>query len=124
MVLCVCRVFLMYRHWMGIGTPSRMQISSRIAIFPPRQKFDILMQIYLISYGVWRIIIEIFRADERGAIILGLAPSQWQSILFIVGGIALLVIYYVKKWQFILPPKESIVKESIEKKEDVDTSNE
>lgn len=88
------------------------------------KRSNILMQIYLISYGVWRIIIEIFRADERGAIILGLAPSQWQSILFIVGGIALLVIYYVKKWQFILPPKESIVKESIEKKEDVDTSNE
>ena len=41
---------------------------------------NILMHIYLIAYGVWRIVIEIFRTDARGAIILGLAPSQWQSI--------------------------------------------
>ena len=54
---------------------------------------NITVQIYLIAYGVWRIIIEIFRTDARGAMVLGLAPSQWQSIVFIVGGIALLVFY-------------------------------
>lgn len=70
------------------------------------KRCNILMSIYLMAYGVWRIIIEIFRADERGAVILGLAPSQWQSIVFIVGGIALLVIYIVKKWRIFLPKKE------------------
>lgn len=66
------------------------------------KKCNILMNIYLIAYGVWRIIIEIFRTDARGAIILGLAPSQWQSILFIVGGIALMLFYYVKDIPFFL----------------------
>ena len=58
---------------------------------------NIIMQIYLIAYGVWRIFIEFFRTDERGAIVLGLAPSQWQSIIFILGGIALIVIFVIRK---------------------------
>ena len=65
------------------------------------------MSLYLIAYGIWRIIIEIFRADERGAMVLGLAPSQWQSIIFIAGGIALLLVYYLKKWKFYLPKSVS-----------------
>ena len=64
---------------------------------------NITMQVYLIAYGVWRIFIEFFRTDARGAIILGLAPSQWQSIIFIAGGIAMLLIYYFKKIPFVLP---------------------
>ena len=55
------------------------------------------MQIYLIAYGVWRIFIEFFRTDERGVIVLGLAPSQWQSFLFIAGGVALLLVYVFAK---------------------------
>ncbi len=72
---------------------------------------NILMHIYLIAYGVWRMIIEIFRTDARGAIVLGLAPSQWQSIVFIAGGIALLVIYHWKKIPFFFS------KEEVDKKE-------
>ena len=72
------------------------------------KRCNILMSIYLMAYGVWRLIIEIFRADERGAVILGLAPSQWQSIVFIVGGIVLLVFYIVKKWHIFLPKKEVV----------------
>ena len=67
---------------------------------------NITMQIYLIAYGVWRIFIEFFRADERGAFVLGLAPSQWQSILFIAGGIALLVVFIMKKIPLFIPKKE------------------
>ena len=62
---------------------------------------NITMQLYLISYGVWRIIIEVFRTDARGAIVLGLAPSQWQSIIFIVGGVAMLLIYKLLKKPFV-----------------------
>ena len=58
---------------------------------------NILMHVYLISYGAWRIFIEFFRTDNRGAFILGLAPSQWQSIIFILAGIALFVVYIVTK---------------------------
>ena len=64
---------------------------------------NITMQIYLIAYGVWRIFIEFFRTDARGAIVLGLAPSQWQSIIFIIGGIVMLVIYKLLKKPFRLP---------------------
>lgn len=64
---------------------------------------NILMQIYLIAYGIWRIIIEFFRTDYRGAFVAGLSPSQWQSIFFILGGIALLIIYIVLKKPMFLP---------------------
>ena len=63
---------------------------------------NIIMSLYLIIYGVWRIFIEIFRTDERGAFVLGLAPSQWQSIIFIAGGGLLILIYYLTKKPFIL----------------------
>jgi prolipoprotein diacylglyceryltransferase len=64
------------------------------------------MAIYLIAYGMWRIIIEFFRTDARGAILLGLSPSQWQSFVFIAGGIALIVIYIVLKIPLILPKEK------------------
>ncbi len=67
------------------------------------KRFNPIMSIYLIGYAVWRFIIEIFRTDARGAVILGLQPSQWQSVLFILGGVALFVIYYWKKIPFFLP---------------------
>ncbi len=74
------------------------------------KKSNITMQIYLIAYGVWRIIIEIFRTDARGAIILGLAPSQWQSILFIAGGIAMLLIYYTLRIPFVIKNNDYALK--------------
>ena len=51
------------------------------------------MAVYLVSYGIWRFIIEFFRADNRGGKIIGLYPSQFWSILMIVGGIAMFFIY-------------------------------
>lgn len=70
------------------------------------KRCNILMAIYLIAYAVWRMFIEFFRTDSRGAVILGLAPSQWQSIVFVVMGIAILIFYKWKKIPFILPEKE------------------
>ena len=61
------------------------------------------MQVYLIAYGAWRMFIEFFRADDRGAVVLGLYPSQWQSIVFIVLGIALIVFYIIRKIPLKLP---------------------
>lgn len=73
-----------------------------------KKNCNITAHIYLIAYGIWRIIIEIFRTDYRGAIVLGLAPSQWQSIIFIAGGAGLLLFYYLVKIPFFLPKKERI----------------
>lgn len=51
------------------------------------------MAVYLVSYGIWRFIIEFFRADNRGGRIIGLYPSQFWSILMIIGGTAMFFIY-------------------------------
>ena len=67
---------------------------------------NITMQVYLIAYGVWRIFIEFFRTDSRGAFLLGLAPSQWQSIIFIAGGVDMLLVYKFLKKPFTLPKEE------------------
>ena len=67
------------------------------------KRSNITMQVYLIAYGVWRIFIEFFRTDARGAAILGLYPSQWQSVIFIIGGVAMLLVYIFKKIPLVLP---------------------
>ena len=51
------------------------------------------MAIYLISYGIWRFVIEFFRADYRGSFIPGLSPSQFWSIIMVVSGVAVFFIY-------------------------------
>jgi phosphatidylglycerol:prolipoprotein diacylglycerol transferase len=68
------------------------------------KKWNINIQVYLIAYAIWRFIIEIFRSDARGAVVLGLQPSQWQSVAFIAGGVALFVIYILKKIPLKFPP--------------------
>ncbi len=48
--------------------------------------------LYLVSYGVWRFVIEFFRADDRGAsFIQGLTPSQTSAILFVAAGVAIYI---------------------------------
>ena len=66
------------------------------------KRSKLVMSVYLIAYGVWRIFLEFFRTDARGAIILGLSPSQWQSFVFIVLGVLLILFYkfYKKSYYF------------------------
>lgn len=62
------------------------------------KRYNILMQIYLISYGVWRFLIEYVRTDQVGGVQDALLrPSQWQSIIFISIGILLFVIYHIRR---------------------------
>ncbi len=51
------------------------------------------MAIYLVSYGIWRFVIEYFRDDYRGNFIPGISPSQFWCIIMILGGIAIFFIY-------------------------------
>ncbi len=69
------------------------------------KRCNIIMSIYLIGYGVWRFIVEFLRTDYRG-FNPTLYPSQWLSILFVLGGIALILIYHFKKMPFFLPKEE------------------
>lgn len=57
------------------------------------------IQVYLISYGVFRFLIEFIRGDNRGAKMLSLSPSQWTSIIFIIIGVLMIAIekYHRKK---------------------------
>ncbi len=50
------------------------------------------MPIYILSYGVWRFLIEFIRGDDRGAYFLSLSPSQWFSLLGIIGSVALFIV--------------------------------
>lgn len=52
---------------------------------------------YLISYGLFRFILEFFRADDRGSLFGVLSPSQWLSLLIIVVGIISIVINIFQK---------------------------
>lgn len=53
------------------------------------------MAIYLVSYGIWRFVIEYFRGDtgERGKFVPGLYPSQFWSIIMVIAGTAIFFIY-------------------------------
>ena len=63
------------------------------------------MPIYMISYGVFRFLIEFIRGDERGQI-PGLSPSQYWCILLVVGGIVLIYLY--KRFIFVEAKEEAI----------------
>lgn len=80
-----------------------------------KRSYHLTMPVYLIGYGIWRIIIEFFRDDPRGAVILGLAPSQWQSIVFILGGIAIIVYYLIKKIPLLCSKEETLTETEREK---------
>lgn len=58
-------------------------------------KFKYNMSVYLMGYGIWRFIIEFFRGDvhERGEFIPGLSPSQFWSILMVIGGVVFFFLY-------------------------------
>ena len=48
------------------------------------------LPLYMILYGIWRFIVEFFRADDRGSTVVSfLTPSQLVAILMIFGSIGL-----------------------------------
>lgn len=55
-------------------------------------KFKYTFPVYLFSYGVFRFFIEFIRGDYRGSFIPFLSPSQFWSILMVIGSFALYVI--------------------------------
>lgn len=59
--------------------------------------------IYLISYSIFRFIIEFFRGDERGEL-QGLSPSQYICILLFISSFVLWYFYNKK----LFPKKESL----------------
>ena len=71
-----------------------------VLVFLLTKKIRFQMPIYLLSYGVWRFVIEYFRGDERGSTIVSfLSPSQLTSIGLLIAGAAILAIeiYFDRK---------------------------
>ncbi len=66
-----------------------------------KKNFRLTFPVYLISYAVFRFLIEYVRGDERGKFILSfLSPSQFQSVLMLGLGIALIFVlpkFYEKR---------------------------
>ena len=54
------------------------------------------LRYYFISYGIWRFIIEFFRGDDRGGVILGMSPSQFLSVIMII--LAIILWIFEDKW--------------------------
>ena len=80
-------------------------ITFGVCTFLYYKNVTIIPQIYLISYGVWRFIIEFFRTDYRGGLTESgaLSPSQIQSIIFVVAGVILFFVY--KKFKVVFKTK-------------------
>ena len=55
------------------------------------------MPIYLISYGIWRFLIEYIRGDYRGEFLPGLTPSQFWSIIMFLVGVGYLIFLIVRQ---------------------------
>ena len=68
-------------------------ISALMIVLLFKFNFKYNMSLYLVSYGIWRFVIEYFRADYRGDFIPGLSPSQFWSIIMVLLGIAIFFIY-------------------------------
>ena len=60
-----------------------------------KKKFVYNFCIYLPVYGIWRFFIEYVRGDERGEFIPGLTPSQFWSIIMVLGTVP---VYFLLKY--------------------------
>lgn len=70
------------------------------------KRSNIVMQVYLIAYAVWRFIIEFYRGDAARGQFLGIYFSQWQSFVFVIIAVVLFIVYKKRKIPFRLPPVE------------------
>ncbi len=61
------------------------------------KKKNVNLETYLLSYGIWRFLIEFLRSDDRGAFVPGMTPSQFISICACLGGAAIIIYKLVKK---------------------------
>ena len=82
-----------------------------------KKDFKHNLSLYLVSYGIFRFLIEYVRADHRGEFVAGISPSQFWGIIMVVAGVAL----YLTLWYLDKRKKQ---KENIEKVETVEETQE
>lgn len=59
-------------------------LSSVLLVLAFKKQFKYAFPLYMSAYGIFRFVIEFFRADERGAFVIGLSPSQFWCCVIIV----------------------------------------
>ncbi len=57
-------------------------------------RYKMLLPLYGIAYAVWRFCLEFVRGDYRGVRVLGMYPSQIQSIVLLLVAVALALLVY------------------------------
>ena len=64
-----------------------------------KKDFKHNLSVYLISYGIFRFLIEYLRGDERGELVSIVSPSQFWSIFMVIAGIGVIFFmnYLLKK---------------------------
>lgn len=77
-----------------------------------KKDFKYNLPVYLISYGVFRFLIEFIRGDDRGKFIGAISPSQFWSILMVLAGVGTIFLlkYLFKKRakEMADEPKENV----------------
>ena len=90
--------------------------------------YGLTSAVYLMTYGVWRFIIEFFRDDDRGSVGV-LSTSQFIGIFIVLAGIALLIIYLkgktpaVQMFQKTETTGETTDGETVDEVEELSTKN-
>ncbi|NLK39229.1 MAG: prolipoprotein diacylglyceryl transferase [Clostridiales bacterium] len=59
-----------------------------------KKKYKYNMPLYLILYGTFRFLLEFIRGDERGRLIGIFSPSQFWSVLMIIGGMVFYMVFF------------------------------
>ncbi|MDD3172045.1 MAG: prolipoprotein diacylglyceryl transferase [Bacilli bacterium] len=104
--------------WLGVvfpsGSPSYYEYGAGVAVYPTqlfesfflfimfgltsylvlKKKFKYNFSLYLFGYGIFRFFIEYIRADDRGAFIGSLSPSQFWSIVMVLSSVP---VYFITK---------------------------
>lgn len=73
------------------------------------------LSLYMSLYGLWRFVIEFFRADDRGATVVSfLSPSQLIAVLMILGAVAVFFCerYFREKYKVL--PAEEIAEDKVD----------
>ena len=83
-----------------------------------KKDFRFNLETYLISYGVFRFVIEYLRDDYRGTFLGILSPSQFWSVLMVILGVAMIICTIYKepilKWLKKVFKKEKLTEDKVE----------
>ena len=83
-------------------------LSVVMAVLYFKFKFNYNFSVYLISYGIWRFAIEFLRDDYRGEFIGNVTPSQFWSILMVIGGIGYIFAQYYLFSKLMKHPENTV----------------